>query len=389
MSTGRVLLISFDFSSAGGLEIYTRETAFALRESGVEVDVVCPRLPRGQPDESGVRVFGLMPKNRLARRAARRLTPYLLQAFCALRKRNYDRIILGHVGLAKLARPLLDATTCPYWVLTFGIEVWEAWNEPVRTAMAGAERIVTISSFSEEQIESRLVDGRRRMSLIAPHVDLSRFVDTPSSSADESTQTELRLLTVARLSSAEGYKGHDLVLEALAHLKGIPLPPLRYQIAGAGDDSNRLQKLAKDLGLQDIVEFLGRVSDDELVSLYQGCDIYVMPSYVRRRPDGTWAGEGFGIVYIEAAACAKPSVGCDEGGQTDIIQDGKTGMLVKPEAKDVARALRKLASDATLRQKMGQAAKADVHRFQRRAFVEAWAKLWTSCLAGSHQPPPR
>lgn len=380
MSQGRVLLICFNFSSVGGLEIYTRETAFALRESGLEVDVVCPRLQRGQQDENGVRIFGLMPKNRVARRAMRPFTGLALRAWYVLRNRRYDRIILGHVGLAEVARGLLRQAACPYWVLTFGIEVWEPWSGPVVEAMAKAERIVTISSFSESQMEGRLPDGRRRMALVAPHVDLKRFVDATAEAGEPSEKAELHLLTVARLSSAERYKGHDLVLEALAHLKQKnSLPPVRYQVAGAGDDSSRLEALAAELGVRQHVDFLGRVSDAELVELYQGCDIYVMPSFVRKRGDGSWAGEGFGIVYIEAAACSKPSIGCDEGGQTDIIEDGKTGLLVKPEALQVAKALETLISDAALRQRMGRAAKLSARRFQRSTFVDNWAQLWQAC----------
>ena len=86
---------------------------------------------------------------------------------------------------------------------------------------------------------------------------------------------------------------------------------------GRGDDQPRLKKLSRDLGIEEKVIFAGFVPTPELVSHYQVCDAYIMPSQ-----------EGFGIVYLEAMACGKPVLSGDNDGSADPLQDGHLGWRV-------------------------------------------------------------
>ncbi|MBM4431615.1 MAG: glycosyltransferase family 4 protein, partial [Chloroflexi bacterium] len=127
------------------------------------------------------------------------------------------------------------------------------------------------------------------------------------------------------------------------------------------------------------VRFLGRVPDDELVSVYQGCDVFVMPSRAGRGPDGSWAGEGFGIVYIEASACGKPVVGSNQGGAAEAVVDGTTGFAVDPTSIDaIAEAVCELLKDPALRQTIGEDGRRYVvENFSLPLFEQRVARLLT------------
>lgn len=127
------------------------------------------------------------------------------------------------------------------------------------------------------------------------------------------------LLTVSRLNAQERYKGHDRVIQVLPELLRT-FPDLRYLIAGDGDDRSRLESLAGQSGVSDRVIFAGEVPDEDLPDIYRLADAYVMPS----------TGEGFGIVFLEAAVSGLPIVGGGVDGSRDALADGAVGVCVDP-----------------------------------------------------------
>lgn len=139
------------------------------------------------------------------------------------------------------------------------------------------------------------------------------------------------ILTVARLSAEEAYKGHDRVIRCLPALSA-EFDNLVYVIAGVGDQQSTLKALADSLGVNHFVQFLGNVARDELPSLYREADVFVMPS----------TGEGFGIVFLESLACGTPVIAGDSDGARDPLQDGALGILSNDEnlAECISEALR-------------------------------------------------
>jgi phosphatidylinositol alpha-1,6-mannosyltransferase len=129
------------------------------------------------------------------------------------------------------------------------------------------------------------------------------------------------LLTVTRLYP---YKGVDRVLQALPAISRV-IPDVRYLVVGVGPDLPRLQDMAVSLGVQSRVSFLGRLPLPDIVDLYNLADLFVLLSR-EALPDV----EGFGLVFLEAAACGLPSVGGRSGGIPDAIEDGRSGWLVDP-----------------------------------------------------------
>ena len=147
------------------------------------------------------------------------------------------------------------------------------------------------------------------------------------------------MLTVSRLSSQERYKGHDRVIRVLPRLLER-YPNLVYVIVGAGDDRTRLEAIVQEHGLNGTVQFLGEINEAELADHYRMADLFVMPS----------TGEGFGIVFLEAARCGIPVLGASEGGSSDALLEGRIGRLVKAnDSEELAAAiLETLASKDSL-----------------------------------------
>ena len=154
------------------------------------------------------------------------------------------------------------------------------------------------------------------------------------------------LVTVARL---QRHKGMDTVIAALPAILARA-PDVRYAVAGAGPDRERLEKLTHRLGLADRVRFLGGVTDQDLPALYNLASVYVGAS---RRSERLGV-EGFGISLVEASACGLPVVAGNSGGIPDAVQDGETGFLVPPEdPAALADAICRLLGDATLATRLG------------------------------------
>jgi phosphatidyl-myo-inositol dimannoside synthase len=127
-----------------------------------------------------------------------------------------------------------------------------------------------------------------------------------------------KLITVSRL---DGRKSHQNILMTVKNL--LPkFPNLKYVSIGDGDEKNNIQKLKKELSLDNQVELIFKSTEQEKVALIEQSDVFVMPSVVYKK-----SVEGFGISYIEAASYGKPSIGGIYGGEEDAIKIGHTGYL--------------------------------------------------------------
>ena len=133
------------------------------------------------------------------------------------------------------------------------------------------------------------------------------------------------LLTVGRLQRR---KGHDTMIDALARWPA-GAPAVRYVIVGDGEERAPLERRARDHGLGDRVYFAGAVPPEDLPAYYAAADLFVHPN----RVDGS-DFEGFGIVFLEAAAAGLAVVGGRSGGVPEAVIDGVTGVLVSGTSAD-------------------------------------------------------
>jgi phosphatidylinositol alpha-1,6-mannosyltransferase len=191
---------------------------------------------------------------------------------------------------------------------------------------------------------------RERIRIVYPGVDAQRF-DRGAGGAQVrqryAAADEILLVTVGRLQKR---KGHDLVIEALAVMRSES-PRLRYLVVGDGAERGRLEQLARDRAVQDRVTFTGGMPAANLPDYYAAADIFVHPN---RIDDGDV--EGFGIVFLEAAAAGVPAIGGASGGVPEAVQAGVTGLLVSgTDSSELAHAIRTLLASETLRRQMGDA----------------------------------
>ena len=160
---------------------------------------------------------------------------------------------------------------------------------------------------------------------------------------------------VSRLTAL---KRADLLIRALAMPEGAGLTCV---IAGAGDESSSLKILARDAGVASRVTFLGRIDEEELLRRLATCRAVVFPPLQ----------EDYGFVTVEAFASRKAVVTCrDSGGPAEVVEDEVTGLIVDPAPQALARALRRLADDASLAERLGTAAHARGAQLTWSAAVE-------------------
>jgi phosphatidyl-myo-inositol dimannoside synthase len=244
-------------------------------------------------------------------------------------------------------------TSAPYVVVAHGAEITGYGRVPLsrplaRRVLRGAAGIVAAGSYPAREAR-RLARAALPERIVPPGVDVDRF---------RPYDDEARKLTRARfgldperplvlgLSRLVPRKGFDVVIDACA-----ALPDVQVAIAGAGRDRKRLERRAKRR-----VRFLGRIDDGDLPALHGAADVFAMCCRER------WAGleaEGFGIVFLEAAACAVPSVAGRSGGSHEAVVHGETGFVVDPKETDAVReAIRSIVTDDALRRRMGESARA-------------------------------
>jgi phosphatidylinositol alpha-1,6-mannosyltransferase len=161
------------------------------------------------------------------------------------------------------------------------------------------------------------------------------------------------LLSAGNLGKPHRYKGFDTVIHALPGILEA-VPEVQYVIVGDGDDRPYLERLSAEMGVAEHVKFAGSLTDEELAAHYRACDLFVLPSRARQHI-GHWDGEGFGIVYIEAALAGKAVVGSLGGGAAEAVLHRKTGLLVDPvSVKEIGDAIITLLANPDLASRMGR-----------------------------------
>ncbi len=235
------------------------------------------------------------------------------------------KIIAGHINILF---PIIFLLPRPFVLITHGIEIWRPLAAYKKAALKRVAEIVTVSSFTQKRIEALFPFLTGHIELLPNTIDES--FESRSLHADPDfirKKYELHkeakiILTVCRLSSGEGDKGYDKVLECIPELRNI-FPRLHYILAGKYDtaEKNRLDILIEKYGIKDHVIFTGFLLDEDLPSVYASCDVFIMPS----------KKEGFGIVFLEALLTGKPVIGGNQDGTCDALLQGETGMLIDPD----------------------------------------------------------
>ena len=271
-----------------------------------------------------------------------------------------DIVVYSHINLSRLSRvlsPLSPGTQSV--VCLHGIEAWVELKGLRMTALKHAARVVATTSYMQDYV--RRVHGIQsdRVVRIALSLEPRWFGIEP-----RTTQDETVVLTVSRLDSASRHKGVDKMIRALPAISQT-VPTLRYVIVGTGDDVAFLRELASENGAERFISWAGALTDDELRSAYEQCDVFALPS----------DNDGFGLVFLEAMAHAKPVVAWDARGISDVVVDGTTGVLVNTNDA-LAAEIAGLLNDQMRRVQMGREGYRRLHDpFSYELYVEHWREV--------------
>ncbi len=320
-----VALVGDCYGAPGGIARYNQD----LFESLVTADLHGPNAQEQQAeilvvprlgDASGI---ALPAHIRQWPPVFSRLLYSLVAFWVAWHHRPIDVVFCGHVYMAPLAWALARFFGARYWLQAHGVDIWTPQRRLKRAAVESADLVTAVSRVTRRRLLGWANLDPHRVRVL-PNTVRDVFAPGIASPAYR-RRLGLRggpvLLTVGRLASTERSKGHEPIFTILPALR-VQFPDLVYVIAGDGDDRERLEARARKLGLgQETVRFLGYVPDEELPDLYRLADLFVMPS----------ATEGFGIVYLEAAACGLRVLGGVGDGSNDAIQDDRVGATVDPD----------------------------------------------------------
>jgi phosphatidyl-myo-inositol dimannoside synthase len=213
-----------------------------------------------------------------------------------------------------------------------------------------ADALLSNSDFTGQALIELIGVDSRRIEYPYPTVDAQRFrpglVCADLRAALGVAPGRKLILSVGRLMRRKGF---DHVIRALPLLRQQGIDA-HYAVIGIGEDREHLQHVRDETGMTERVHLLGHVSYDDLPRWYCACDVFAMPNR-----DVGGDTEGFGLVYLEAAAAGRPAVAGIAGGTASAVVDGVTGLRVDGERVDaVAEALARLLSDADEAERLGR-----------------------------------
>lgn len=294
----------------------------------------------------------------------------LMYSLELIKKEKLTCVHCGHVLSTGLAGVMLQKLTgVPYIVYTHSADILEYQKyflikRLLLCVLKNAGRVVCNSRFTMHKLEELGVP-LDKITLLYPKTDVERFErpQEPFDKGRHGLQGKKIIVSINRLVER---KGNDTVIRAMPKIIS-EVPDAVYVIGGAGPYLEKLRSLVKELHLESKVVFLGTVSGDDLAKVYQMGDVFVMNSRNIKDQDT----EGFGTVFLEAAACAKPVVGGRSGGVPEALDDGQTGFLVDPlNVAELADVLIKLLKDKKLSEQLGANGKKRVlEKFDRRLLV--------------------
>jgi len=250
-----------------------------------------------------------------------------------------------------------------------------------RRVIQQVDQIVAATESEVEQLRTLYGAEVSKIVTIPPGVDSSKFYPIPMDEAKEAIGIPTSDRMVLFVGRIEPLKGIDTLIQAMAQLKikCKKCPHYLVIIGGeqdlhledASSEMKRLQKLAAELGIEDVIIFAGKRGQDTLPYYYSAAEVVVMPSHY----------ESFGMVALEAMACGTPVIASEVGGLRYLVKEGKTGYFVpRQEPEILADRMRSLLIDEELRKTMGENAASYAKGFDWTIIAKKILKMYRSTL---------
>jgi len=354
MSETPIHILTHEFHPhRGGIATVTEEIARAAAGLGATVEVWAPAAPAGAVEKHWPFLL-----RRLPLRGTHNIRCLLVMARALIRERRRLRhatVWLAEPGpmLTLMVLQWLRAFRPSRLVLTFhGSEILRFHRNPVTRALTRrlirhATRVSTLTHFTRDLLCRRFPEATPKCCL-TPGALRTGFA-TANTATPRRVTARIGILTVGRLHPR---KGQLQTLQALCALSADQRSRIEYWIAGSDPRGGYEKKLRAAAARADFpVQFLGSLSDEVLDEKYRQADIFAMTSI-----NHGLSLEGFGLVYLEAAAHGLPVVAHAVGGVGEAVVDGTTGLLVPPDQPvALTAAFARLIDDAALRRRLGDA----------------------------------
>ncbi|MCS7248504.1 MAG: glycosyltransferase [Anaerolineales bacterium] len=398
----------------GGMNVYVRDLTHQLGAMGIHADVFTRSQDEHVPHVLHELGFG----NRVVHIPAGPEIPLPKEELV-----NFiGEFVEGVVKFAARKKCHYDLIHSHYWmsgVVALGLK--KIWNVPVvhmfhtlgkmkqrvaqsaeeaegeyriegeKRILEGVDRIVAATPAELAQLQWLYQADLSKIEVIPPGVDLSRFYPIPMDEAKEyigMRPCERMLLFVGRI---EPIKGLDVLFRAIAWMRENGFwqrHPFCLAVIGGKEEGSdkvasleqeRLATLRAEYGLEDLVAFLGKKSQDTLPYYYSAAEVVVVPSHY----------ESFGMVALEAMACGTPVVASNVGGLAYLVQDGITGFTVPvDEPQLLGERIEQILANPDLRRKMGQQAAEFAKGYGWDTVAQKIVSLYYSVLsAGRHLNP--
>lgn len=363
--------VALGLSRPGGYEVVVLTSNHAGRGTVVEVvdGLTVFRFPRWFAVSNTpvnplwpLRLRRAMDANRIDLVHAHAPVPFMAEA-AALGCGRRPFLLTYHCSLPK-GRPVVDAF----------LSLYESKVLP--KLLRRADGVVSVSPPVARWLEPH-TGGKAH--LVPPGVDAKVFVPPEAGLPEADPGRACRVLFVGRIERASAEKGIPHLLEAFSLVHRV-LPDATLELIGGGDAIEGHRRLATSLGILDAVTFRGRVSLAALVEAYQAASVVVLPS--------TTDSESFGMVLIEAMACARPVIGSRVGGIPYVIDDGNDGYLVPPaDAGALAVACLKILQAPELGAALGERGCRKVrHRYTWPSQIEKYRAILDALPSESPVP---
>lgn len=277
-----------------------------------------------------------------------------------IRDTGAEVVLFGATYPLAMLGPGLAKRGTPYLAAAHGFEYWlsiaPGAHGLMRHATSRASRVAVMCSAFIARVVRTAVSDRVPVSVMYPGADIDRFrPDLRTEQIGERHGVANRPLVVC-VSRLVARKGQDVLIRAMPAIRRR-VPDASLLIVGGGPYRETLEEMAAGAPRGSVV-FVGQVSEEDLPLYYRAGDVFAMPC--RNRLGGLEV-EGWGNVFIEAAACGRPVVVGDSGGARESLVDGATGILVDgANVAEVADVVATLLSDPPLAEAMGRAGRTRV-----------------------------
>lgn len=390
---------------AGGMNVYVRDLALYLGRKGIQLDV----FTRSQDEHVPHVLHDLGYGNRVAHIPAgpeyplpkKQLAEYIpefadrILEFSNAKNLKYD-LIHSHYWMSGLAAERLSS----HWHVpviqmfhTLGKLKQAVAQSPEEAegeyriegesrVIKNSDMIVASTSTEKEQLETLYRASADKIQIIPPGVDLSHFYPIPPDEAKEFVGVPLEKRMLLFVGRIEPLKGIKTLLRAIGILRkngqmeeDLCLAVIGGELADESgqetEEAKNLMKLRDDFGLQDMVTFLGKRSQDSLPYYYSAAEMVIMPSHY----------ESFGMVALESMACGTPVIASHVGGLIHLVEDGVTGYHVPVEdPQALALRIASLLRDKALRYRMGHDAFAFAKKYDWENISSRVVALYSELL---------